>query len=131
MAHAWNLGIGSDFTSIFAYYLATPTNLLVYFCPENLIIEFMTFFILIKIGRCGFSFAYYLRERFDTTSGMVLGFSTMYAMSGFVAAYNWNPMWLEVIWLAPLVLLGLERIVKQGRVTLYVVTLTASIFTNY
>lgn len=131
MVHAWNLGIGSDFTSIFAYYLATPTNLLVYFCPENLIIEFMTFFIIIKIGLCGFSFAYYLRERFDTTSGIVLGFSTMYAMSGFVAAYNWNPMWLDVIWLAPLVLLGLERIVKQGRVTLYVVTLTASIFTNY
>ena len=46
-AHAWNLGIGSDFTSIFAYYLATPTNLMVYFCPENLIIEFMTFFIII------------------------------------------------------------------------------------
>lgn len=131
LAHAWNLGIGSDFTSIFAYYLATPTNLLVYFCPEHLIIEFMTLFILLKIGLCGFSFAYYLRERFETTSVIVLGFSTLYAMSGFVAAYNWNPMWLDVIWLAPLVLLGLERIVRQGKVTLYVVTLTASIFTNY
>lgn len=131
LASAWNLGIGSDFTSIFAYYLATPTNLLVYFCPEKLIIEFMTLFILLKIGLCGFGFAYYLRERFNTTSLIVLGFSTLYAMSGFVAAYNWNPMWLDVIWLAPLVLLGLERIVKQGKVGLYVVTLTASIFSNY
>ena len=131
IASAWNLGIGSDFTSIFAYYLATPTNLLVYFCPEHLIIEFMTFFIVLKIGLCGFTFAYYLRERFETTSAIVLGFSTLYAMSGFVAAYNWNPMWLDVIWLAPLVLLGLERIVKQGKVALYVVALTASIFTNY
>ncbi|MBQ7358560.1 MAG: YfhO family protein [Lachnospiraceae bacterium] len=131
LASAWNLGIGSDFTSIFAYYLATPTNLLVYFCPEHLIIEFMTFFIILKIGLCGFSFAYYLRERFETTSLIVLGFSTLYAMSGFVAAYNWNPMWLDVIWLAPLVILGLERIVKQGRTGLYTIMLTASIFTNY
>ena len=131
LAASWNIGIGSDFTSIFAYYLATPTNLLVYFCPEDLIIEFMTFFILVKIGLCGLGFAYYLRERFGTTSLMVLGFSTLYAMSGFVAAYNWNPMWLDVIWLAPLVLLGLERIVKSGKITLYVVTLSASIFTNY
>lgn len=131
LAHTWYVGIGSDFTSIFAYYLATPTNLLVYFCPEKFIIEFMTFFIILKIGLCGFSFAYYLRERFNTTSVVILGFSTMYALSGFVAAYNWNPMWLDVIWLAPFVILGLERIVKQGRVTLYVVTLAASIFTNY
>ncbi len=131
LASAWNLGIGSDFTSIFAYYLATPTNLLVYFCPEDWIIEFMTFFIVLKIGLCGFSFAYYLRERFETTSAIVLGFSTLYAMSGFVAAYNWNPMWLDVIWLTPLVLLGLERVVKTGKVGLYAIALSASILTNY
>lgn len=127
----WNLGLGTEFTSVFAYYLATPTNWLVYFVPEHLIIEFMTFMIIIKIALCGPTFAYYLRSRFGVGSPMILAFSTMYAMSGFIAAYNWNHMWLDVVWLAPLVILGLERMVKQRRCKLYTLTLAASIFTNY
>ncbi len=127
----WNLGLGTEFTAVFAYYLATPTNWLVYFCPEHLIIEFMTFMILIKIALCGLTGAFYLRSRFQTSSPMVLAFSTLYALSGFVAAYNWNHMWLDVVWLAPLVILGLERLVKERKCRLYCLTLAASIFTNY
>lgn len=131
LSYAWNVGLGSDFTSIYAYYLASPTNWLVYFCPENLIIEFMTVMILIKIGLCGSSFAFYLRHRFRTDTPLVLGFSTMYAMSGFVAAYNWNHMWLDVVWLAPIVLLGLERLVRERKCGMYCAALAASIYTNY
>lgn len=131
LVYAWNVGLGSDFTSIYAYYLATPTNWLVYFCPENLTIEFMTFMILIKIALCGPAFAFYLRRRFRSDSPLVLGFSTMYAMSGFVAAYNWNHMWLDVVWLAPVVLLGLERLVKERKCGMYCIALAASIYTNY
>lgn len=131
LAYAWSLGIGSDFTAIYGYYLATPTNWLVYFVPEHLIIEFMTLMILLKIAMCGFTFSYYLSKRFQSKSPMILGFSTLYAFSGFVAAYNWNHMWMDVIWLAPLVLLGLERLVKERKYALYTIALTASIFTNY
>lgn len=129
--YSWNVGIGSDFTTIFAYYLATPTNWLVYFCPEHLIIEFMTLMILIKTALCGPAFAYYLRQRFQTDSPLIWGFSTLYAMSGFVAAYNWNPMWLDVLWLTPLVILGLEKLVHEQKCRLYCLALAASVFTNY
>lgn len=131
LIYAWNIGLGSDFTAIYGYYLATPTNWLVYFVQEHLIIEFMTFMILIKNALCGLTFSYYLSSRFRTRTPAVLMFSTLYALSGFVAAYNWNHMWMDVIWLTPLVVLGLERLVKERKSTLYCVALTASIFTNY
>lgn len=131
LSYAWNLGLGSDFSTVFAYYLATPTNGLVVLCPEHLVIEYMTLMILIKIGLAGPTFAYYLRCRFRTDSPLVLGFSTLYAMSGFVAAYNWNHMWMDIMWLTPLVLLGLEKLVKEKKCRLYCMALTASIFTNY
>lgn len=127
----WNLGLGTEFVSVFAYYLSTPTNWLVYFVPEHLIIEFMTFMIIIKIALCGPTFACYLRSKFGVQSPLILAFSTLYALSGFVAAYNWNHMWLDVVWLAPLVILGLEKLVKQKKCTLYTLALAASIFTNY
>ncbi len=131
LSYAWNLGIGADFTTIYGYYLATPSNWLVYFWPKDLIIEFMTMMIVIKIALCGLTFSYYLKEKFQTTSPIILGFSTLYALSGFIAAYNWNHMWMDVIWLTPLVILGLEKLIKEKNGTLYCISLTASIFTNY
>ncbi len=40
-------------------------------------------------------------------------------------------MWLDCLWLAPLVLLGLERLIRENRPILYCITLGLSIFCNY
>lgn len=131
LAFSWFVGLGSNFVQIFAYYLASPINWLAVLCPSDYLIEFMTYFIVIKIGLCGVTFAYYLRKRFDTKDLRIVWFSVFYAMSGFIAAYNWNHMWLDVILLAPLVILGLEELVKKGKFRLYTLTLCLSIFSNY
>ena len=52
-------------------------------------------------------------------------------MSGFVAAYNWNVMWMDTLVLAPLIVLGLERLVREKKGGLYCVTLGLCILSNY
>ena len=56
LMYSWKLGLGSDFVSLYAYYLASPLNVLLMLCPKSYVIEFMTLLILVKIGFCGFSF---------------------------------------------------------------------------
>lgn len=131
LMYPWNLGLGSDFVGLYAYYLASPMNWLLLFCPKGLVIEFMTLLILIKIGLCGFSFAYYLRSHFKTRSLSVVLFAVFYALSAFTCAYNWNIMWMDGIWLAPLVILGLERLVDEGKCGMYYIALSCSIFSNF
>lgn len=131
LAFSWHAGLGSNFVAIYAYYLASPLNWLSFFCPEGFLIEFMTYLIVIKIGLCGLTFSYYLSRRFETKDLRIVWFSVFYAMSGFITAYSWNHMWMDVLWLAPLVILGVEELVKKGRCRLYCLTLTAAIFTNY
>lgn len=131
LAYSWYAGIGSNFVGIYAYYIASPINWLVFLCPENLIIEFMTYQIVIKLGLCGLTFSYYLSKRFETKDLRIVWFSIFYAMSGFIAAYSWNHMWMDGIWLTPLILLGLDELVIKRKCRLYCLTLTASIFTNY
>ncbi len=131
LAFSWFVGLGSNFVPIYAYYLASPVNWLAFLCPANYLMEFMTYFIVIKIGLCAVTFAYYLRKRFETKDLRIVWFSVFYAMSGFMAAYNWNHMWLDVILLAPLILFGLEELVKKGKYRLYTITLCISIFSNY
>ena len=45
--YSWKLGLGSDFIGLYAYYLASPLNGLVVACPDFMIIEFMTFLVLV------------------------------------------------------------------------------------
>ena len=119
LLYSWNTGIGSNFIALYAYYLASPINWLCVLVPEPYLMEFQTYFMVLKIGLCGLTFTYYIRKHFQTESWIVLCFSLFYALSGFMAAYNWNVMWLDVIVLVPLVILGLERLVMEGKCKLY------------
>ncbi len=129
--YSWNAGLGSNFTALYTYYLASPLNMLCLLVPEMSLMEFMSYFVIIKIGICGLTSAYYLSKHFDTKNISVALFGMFYALSGYMAAYNWDVMWLDPIMLMPLVILGLEALAREGRYRLYTVTLALSILSNY
>lgn len=129
--YSFQTGLGSDFVALYVYYLASPFNWLSLLCPESLLIEFMTYFVVLKIAACGFTFSYYLKKHFQSDSFSIIFFATFYALSGYMAAYNWNVMWLDCIVLAPIIILGLERLVKGENCTLYCITLALSILSNF
>ncbi len=128
---SWDLGIGSDFVATFAYYLASPVNWLLFFCPENCLIEFMTVLVLLKIAFSGLFFAVYLGYHFKNNSYLVTLVSMFYALSAFISAYSWNIMWLDCIMLTPLIILGLERLFREKKSAMYCVLLAVSILSNY
>lgn len=129
--YSWNLGLGSNFLALFSYYLASPANWLVVLFPESHLMEFMTYLIVIKIGFCGTSFFLWLRYHFKEENKCMVFFSCFYALSGFMAAYNWNIMWLDNVILAPLIILGLEKLFFEKKYLLYTLTLGMSILSDY
>ena len=56
LMYTWNIGLGSDFVSVFAYYLASPLNWLVVLFPKSHIIEFIELLIIFKISLSGPTF---------------------------------------------------------------------------
>ena len=131
LAYSYNVGIGSNFLALYVYYVASPFNWLVFLLPEGLIMEFMSYLVILRIGLMGYTFSIYLRRSFGTADPAVILFSACYALSGYLAAYNWNVMWLDCLILLPLILLGLERLVREGKWMMYAVTLGLCILTNY
>lgn len=131
LQYSWTIGLGSDFVSLYAYYLASPLNWLIILCPRGFVIEFMTILVLLKIALCGLTFGYYLKQHFKTNHLVICIFATAYALSGFMAAYAWNIMWTDCLVLAPLIILGLERLVEEGKAGLYYGALAVSILSNY
>lgn len=123
---SFNVGIGSNFLALFVYYLASPFHVLSLLVPEQFLIEFMSYLIIVKVGLAGLTAYAYLRRRCTGSQGALpaqerdgewgaLLFSCFYALSGFMAAYNYNIMWVDCVVLLPLIVLGLERLVKEGR----------------
>ena len=129
--YSWNIGMGVNFSALYAYYLASPLNWLLLLCPQKLVIEFMTYGIVLKIGLSGLTFAWYLRKRWGENDFGVGFFGIFYALSGYMAAYSWNIMWLDCILLFPVVMFGLERLVEKKDGLLYGVCLGLCILSNY
>lgn len=128
---SWNIGMGVNFTAIYAYYLASPVNLLLGLLPEGVLLHTMDFLIVFKTALAGLTCAYYLSRHFNTKSPAVGAVSVFYALSSYMAAFSWNIMWLDCIILLPLIVLGLEKLVNEGKYKLYTISLGIAIFTNY
>lgn len=131
LLYSWDIGLGVNFAALYAYYLASPLNWLLILCPGKYVIEFMTAAIVLKIGLAGLSFTWYLRKRSGVTDFGACFFGIFYALSGYMAAYSWNIMWLDCIVLFPLILLGLEQLVREKKGLLYCISLALSILSNY
>lgn len=134
--YSWNVGMGSNFLALYGYYLASPFHWLAFWFPAEHLMEFISYLVVIKVGLAGFCACLYFngrvrREGASAVSYSALLFSCFYALSGFMAAYNYNIMWLDCIVIAPIVLMGLERLVYQGKIGLYVIALALCIYSNF
>ena len=129
--YSWDVGLGSNFLALFSYYIASPTNWFVALFPEKYILEFMTYLIVIKIAFCGVTCYLYMRYHFKAERYSMVLFSCFYALSGFIAAYNWDIMWLDNVILAPIIILGLEKLFYEKKVLTYTLALGLSILSDY
>lgn len=131
LSYSWNIGLGSNFTALYAYYLASPLNWIIGLVSESHIVEIMNAFIILKLGLSSATFSYYLSKRFNTKKGSIAAFSIFYALSSYICAFSWNLMWLDCILLFPLVVLGIEKLVKENKCSLYCISLALCILSNY
>lgn len=126
----WEIGGGMNFIALAAYYLASPLNILALIWPSHMA-DFVGFFIVIKMGLSGFAVSYYLSKHFKKYDISIVVFGMAYALSAYFAAFSWNIMWLDCMWLLPFIILGLERLVNEGRCKMYCISLALAIFSNY
>ena len=48
LSYSWNVGVGSNFFALYAYYMASPFNWLVALFPDKYLIEFMSYLVILK-----------------------------------------------------------------------------------
>lgn len=129
--YSFSGGLGYNFWATWAYYMASPLNLLIALVPTANVGDFMDLMILLKIGACGGIFSWYLHRRRPDAPGLPLVFGTMYALGNFLIGYYFNLMWLDSMAVTPLILYGIEQLVHGKRGRIYGLSLFYAIWCNY
>ncbi len=131
LLYSWNSGGGSSFLGNFYNYLSSPLAIVMIIFGHKNMPEAIATMILVKAVLASFTFSYYLTKRNKLYSPLVTAFGVLYACSGYFIAYYWNVMWLDSFYLFPLVMLGIDYLITQRKMKLYVITLSLTILTNY
>lgn len=122
--------LGGDMTGFMGYYLLSPLNILLLFFPICRTAMGISVISMLKVALAGLTFDWYLSKKYGNRA-MCLAFSTAYALSGFAAAFQVHPMWLDGAVLLPLIIFGIEQIFEGKSPVLYLVTLFLGIFSCY
>ena len=131
LIYTWSVGLGMDYLGMIAYYLASPLNLLSVFIPDNLILEYFSLLVPIKLGFAGMFFAIFLKHLFDKDDFSIAVFGGFYGLCAWALGFQWNVMWLDTFALLPLVALGTVKLLQEKKFMLYTLSLFFSIFINY
>lgn len=124
-------GMGGSMFAAFAYYLASPFNLLLLFVSQTNIPIFIFILILFKIGLSSGTMHLYLRNHYKMDKNITYLFSTTYALMSYVIQYYFNIMWLDAIYLLPLVLFAIDRLIEKNKRGFYLFVLFFTIVSNF
>ena len=127
----WSVGMGMDYLGLISYYLASPLYLFSVFVPEDLLLEYFSLLVPIKLGLASLFFAIFLKKVFHRNDASIAIFGGFYGLCAWAMGYLWNIMWLDTYALLPLVALGTLELIRDKKVILYTVTLFLSIYSNY
>lgn len=130
LLYSWTTGGGGTFLGNFFNYLSSPFGIVMLILGHENMPEAIAAMILLKACTASFTFTYFLSKKREATP-VTSAFGVLYACCGYFIAYYWNLMWLDAFYLFPLVILGLERLISERKMKLYIISLSLTFITNY
>lgn len=131
--YSYSLGYGSDILSTLHYYaIGEPLTLLSVFVPDRFMGYFYNFLCVFRIYLAGLSFSCYCFGMKQKNACAVLAGSIVYAFSGYamIAAYR-HPFFVIPMIYLPLLLLGIERVLKKQKPGLFIAVVALSAISNF
>ena len=132
LLYSFSRSLGGEFMGIYAYYIASPLSYIVAIFPKSMMLFSLLTIIVIKIGLCGLSFGFYLHKQSSKIEPLkIVLFSMMYGLSAYAITYQNNIMWIDALFLLPILTYSIERLVQGKGCKLYVATLALLMMSHY
>lgn len=126
--------LGDSGIAIFGYYLASPLNLLIlFFKAQDVGTIFFNILFVIKVSLAGAFFSIFISNWFGSRGKSYFNiiFSICYAFMQYNAAQASNIIWLDGVYMLPLILLGVHKGVTSNRWIVLSITIGCSLIFNW
>ena len=127
--YTFSKNLGGDMVGLGAYYLLSPLNLIFLFFKTENFPTAVLILTLLKIGLSGLTMSLLLNRSIRRYSSIL--FSSAYALMAYNIVYQQNIMWLDGVILLPVIIIGIDNILKGRSPLCYIFSLGASILINY
>lgn len=131
LLYNWTRNLSGDYSGIIGYYLASPFTLIVMLLPRTMILTSMLIMILCKLGAASATMCYYLRKSKHASPLISVTLGTCFGMCAYGVIQTIDPMWLDGLVFLPLIALGVEYLVDDGRKLNYIIPLAAICIANF
>lgn len=129
--YSFHGGLGYNFLGLWAYYLASPMNLIIVLCSKETLNLVLSHLFIFKIALCCFTAAFYFRKKRGKDEFSIIAFGMAYGFSSYIVGYSWNIMWMEVMILLPVILYGVDKLITEHDGKVYCIALFLSLWCNF
>lgn len=133
IGYTFSKELGGTNIGVYSYYLASPFNLLVIFFPKSELHTFFDLLVSLKMGTAAVTCAFFLRHRFSKKlqAKYVFLLSVAYALMQYNITQCSNIMWLDGVYMLPLILLGVHKLIAQRQMVFLSISVGLAIIFNW
>lgn len=113
LSYSLSMGMGNNTIGMWTYYLLNPLNIFYLIFPRKLFSLATIIIYSIQYGLSSLAIVFYLMRKYKENYVMI-GFGIAYAFSGWIVANQLNIIWLNIVWMLPLLVRSEEQII-EGR----------------
>lgn len=130
--YTFSKSLGGSGIGMYAYYLASPINILLFFFEKQDIPLFIYFALAIKLGLCGMFQALFLNYRFpEMKQRYAFLLSVCYAFSFYNIWQMDNIMWMDGVYMLPLVMVGVDKSLREEKHAWLIIATGCTILFNW
>lgn len=123
---------GINFIGILAYYILSPFSFLVLLVKREEVYLMVSVIIALKTLCCSLTCLYFIRKYFKKLPFLLsVTLAIVYAFSGYGLMMYLITPWIDAMYLLPLVMIGLKKVLDLEKPTLYIITLSLSLIFSF
>ena len=123
---------GMDYSGIFLFLASSPFSLLAGFISKANLIFYLNIMILMKLMTCSITASIFFSRFFKRLTPLQnIALSIAYALCGYSMMFYQLHTWLDVMYMFPLLLIAMDKLIKDYKIAPYTITLSLMILFQF
>lgn len=133
IGYSFSKSLGGSLVALYGYQLSSPFNLLIVFFTADQFQLFVFVVTALKLALCGLTFSIFIKRKYKgLLNWQVIAGTSAYAFTQYTIGQMTNLLWLDGVYLLPLLLLAVDRFIEKGKkLMLYILVIMTIVFNWY